>query len=84
MAVMMCSHLNDTSFTVNGLVLFGSTRPWDPERCLAQFEKDGVVQTHEKNQRQPNGLSYSHSWASRQKVSRIDRTPPRSSNADLS
>uniref|UniRef100_A0A8C3B5S2 Oxysterol-binding protein n=1 Tax=Cyclopterus lumpus TaxID=8103 RepID=A0A8C3B5S2_CYCLU len=39
------------------------TRPWDPERCLVQFEKDGVVQTHEKNQRQHNGLSYSHSWA---------------------
>uniref|UniRef100_A0A8C3B236 Oxysterol-binding protein n=1 Tax=Cyclopterus lumpus TaxID=8103 RepID=A0A8C3B236_CYCLU len=38
------------------------TRPWDPERCLVQFEKDGVVQTHEKNQRQHNGLSYSHSW----------------------
>uniref|UniRef100_A0A8C3B338 Oxysterol-binding protein n=1 Tax=Cyclopterus lumpus TaxID=8103 RepID=A0A8C3B338_CYCLU len=45
------------------------TRPWDPERCLVQFEKDGVVQTHEKNQRQHNGLSYSHSWASQQKVS---------------
>uniref|UniRef100_A0A8C9WZG6 Oxysterol-binding protein n=1 Tax=Sander lucioperca TaxID=283035 RepID=A0A8C9WZG6_SANLU len=38
------------------------TRPWDPERCLVQFEKDGVVQTHEKSQRQHNGLSYSHSW----------------------
>uniref|UniRef100_A0A8C9WZN4 Oxysterol-binding protein n=1 Tax=Sander lucioperca TaxID=283035 RepID=A0A8C9WZN4_SANLU len=44
------------------------TRPWDPERCLVQFEKDGVVQTHEKSQRQHNGLSYSHSWASQQKV----------------
>lgn len=43
-------------------------RPWDPERCLVQFEKDGVVQTHEKNQRQHNGLSYSHSWASQQKA----------------
>uniref|UniRef100_A0A8C9WZA8 Oxysterol-binding protein n=1 Tax=Sander lucioperca TaxID=283035 RepID=A0A8C9WZA8_SANLU len=43
------------------------TRPWDPERCLVQFEKDGVVQTHEKSQRQHNGLSYSHSWASQQK-----------------
>uniref|UniRef100_A0A7N6A495 Oxysterol-binding protein n=1 Tax=Anabas testudineus TaxID=64144 RepID=A0A7N6A495_ANATE len=39
------------------------TQPWEPERCLVQFEKDGVIQTHEKNQRQQNGLSYSHSWA---------------------
>uniref|UniRef100_A0A8C4GHK5 Oxysterol-binding protein n=1 Tax=Dicentrarchus labrax TaxID=13489 RepID=A0A8C4GHK5_DICLA len=38
------------------------TQPWDPERCLVQFEKDGVIQTHEKSQRQHNGLSYSHSW----------------------
>ncbi|XP_077938913.1 oxysterol-binding protein-related protein 5 isoform X1 [Gasterosteus aculeatus] len=44
------------------------TRPWDPERCLVQFEKDGVVQTHEKKQRRHNGLSYSHSWASQQKA----------------
>uniref|UniRef100_A0A671XF64 Oxysterol-binding protein n=1 Tax=Sparus aurata TaxID=8175 RepID=A0A671XF64_SPAAU len=43
-------------------------QPWDPERCLVQFEKDGVIQTHEKSQRQHNGLSYSHSWASQQKV----------------
>uniref|UniRef100_G3PAN9 Oxysterol-binding protein n=1 Tax=Gasterosteus aculeatus aculeatus TaxID=481459 RepID=G3PAN9_GASAC len=52
------------------------TRPWDPERCLVQFEKDGVVQTHEKKQRRHNGLSYSHSWASQQKVSLTNRTPP--------
>ncbi|XP_035520824.1 oxysterol-binding protein-related protein 5 [Morone saxatilis] len=44
------------------------TQPWDPERCLVQFEKDGVIQTHEKSQRQHNGLSYSHSWASQQKA----------------
>ncbi|KAG8012505.1 Oxysterol-binding protein-related protein 5 [Nibea albiflora] len=43
-------------------------QPWDPERCLVQFEKDGVIQTHEKSQRQHNGLSYSHSWASQQKA----------------
>uniref|UniRef100_A0A4W6EQ84 Oxysterol binding protein like 5 n=1 Tax=Lates calcarifer TaxID=8187 RepID=A0A4W6EQ84_LATCA len=43
------------------------TRPWDTERCLVQFEKDGVIQTHEKSQRRHNGLSYSHSWASQQK-----------------
>uniref|UniRef100_A0A669F1T6 Oxysterol-binding protein n=1 Tax=Oreochromis niloticus TaxID=8128 RepID=A0A669F1T6_ORENI len=45
-----------------------NTRPWDPERCFVQFEKDGVIQTQEKSQRQHNGLSYSHSWASQQKV----------------
>uniref|UniRef100_A0AAX7U5U7 PH domain-containing protein n=1 Tax=Astatotilapia calliptera TaxID=8154 RepID=A0AAX7U5U7_ASTCA len=44
------------------------TRPWEPERCFVQFEKDGVIQTQEKSQRQHNGLSYSHSWASQQKV----------------
>ncbi|KAM9854089.1 oxysterol-binding protein-related protein 5 [Aulostomus maculatus] len=43
-------------------------RPWDPERCLVQFEKDGVIQTHKKTQKQHNGLSYSHSWTSQQKV----------------
>lgn len=48
-----------------------STRPWDPERCLVQFEKDGVIQTHEKTQRRHNGLSYSHSWTSQQKVSQM-------------
>lgn len=46
-----------------------SLQPWDAERCLVQFEKDGVIQTQEKSQRQHNGLSYSHSWTSQQKVS---------------
>lgn len=45
-----------------------STRPWDPEVCLVQFEKDRVIQTHEKGLRQPNGISFSHSWASHRKV----------------
>uniref|UniRef100_A0A3Q0T6H2 Oxysterol-binding protein n=1 Tax=Amphilophus citrinellus TaxID=61819 RepID=A0A3Q0T6H2_AMPCI len=49
------------------------TRPWNPERCLVQFEKDGVIQTQEKSQRQHNGLSYTHSWASQQKVNRKHR-----------
>ncbi|XP_072241607.1 oxysterol-binding protein-related protein 5 isoform X4 [Leuresthes tenuis] len=44
------------------------THPWDPEHCLVQFEKDGVIQTHEKSQRQHNGLSYSHGWASQHKA----------------
>lgn len=43
------------------------TRPWNPERCVVQFEEDGVIQTQEKSQRQHNGLSYTHSWASQQK-----------------
>uniref|UniRef100_A0A672GK50 Oxysterol-binding protein n=1 Tax=Salarias fasciatus TaxID=181472 RepID=A0A672GK50_SALFA len=32
------------------------TRPWDGELCLVQFEKDGVIQTHEKSQRQHNAF----------------------------
>uniref|UniRef100_A0A7N8YRC6 Oxysterol-binding protein n=1 Tax=Mastacembelus armatus TaxID=205130 RepID=A0A7N8YRC6_9TELE len=51
------------------------TRPWDLERCLVQFEKDGLIQTHEKSQRQHNGLSY-NSWSSQQKVSQTSHTPP--------
>ncbi|XP_053741690.1 oxysterol-binding protein-related protein 5 isoform X1 [Synchiropus splendidus] len=43
-------------------------QPWDPERSLVQFEKDGVIQTHERRLRRHNGLSYSHSWVSQQKV----------------
>ncbi|XP_075894242.1 oxysterol-binding protein-related protein 5 isoform X2 [Nelusetta ayraudi] len=43
-------------------------QPWEAERCLVQFEKDGVIQTQEKSQRQHNGLSYSHSWTSQQKA----------------
>lgn len=44
------------------------TRPWDNEHCLVQFEKDGLIQTQEKNQRQRNRLSYSHSWGSQHKT----------------
>uniref|UniRef100_A0A3Q1AUN8 Oxysterol-binding protein n=1 Tax=Amphiprion ocellaris TaxID=80972 RepID=A0A3Q1AUN8_AMPOC len=50
-------------------------RPWDPEHCLVQFEKDGVIQTHEKSLRQHNGLSYSHSWASQQKHRKASSQP---------
>ncbi|XP_068507153.1 oxysterol-binding protein-related protein 5 isoform X2 [Syngnathus scovelli] len=42
--------------------------PWEPERCLVQFERDGVIQTLEKTQRQHNGLSYSDSWPSQRKA----------------
>ncbi|CAG01146.1 unnamed protein product, partial [Tetraodon nigroviridis] len=41
-------------------------RPWDPEHCLIQFEKDGIIQTQEKSQKPPNGLSFS--WASQDKA----------------
>uniref|UniRef100_A0A8D3DDY2 Oxysterol binding protein-like 5 n=1 Tax=Scophthalmus maximus TaxID=52904 RepID=A0A8D3DDY2_SCOMX len=51
------------------------TRPWDPERCVLQFEKDGVIQTHEKSQRRHNELSYSHSWASQQKHRKASSQP---------
>ncbi|XP_023840483.1 oxysterol-binding protein-related protein 5 [Salvelinus sp. IW2-2015] len=46
------------------------TRPWDPERCLVQFEKHGVIQTKEKSQRRHKGLAYSRAsaWASQQKA----------------
>lgn len=47
-------------------------RPWD-ESCLVQFEKDGIIQTQEKNQRRHNGLSYSHSWGSQHKAQRGKR-----------
>ncbi|XP_062318696.1 oxysterol-binding protein-related protein 5 isoform X2 [Osmerus eperlanus] len=42
------------------------TRPWDPETCLVQFEKDGLIQTQERSHRRHNGLSYT--WASQQKA----------------
>ncbi|XP_013979332.2 oxysterol-binding protein-related protein 5 [Salmo salar] len=46
------------------------TRPWDPERCLVQFEKHGVIQTKEKSQRRHKGLAYSRAsaWACQQKA----------------
>uniref|UniRef100_A0A1A8KVN6 Oxysterol-binding protein n=2 Tax=Nothobranchius kuhntae TaxID=321403 RepID=A0A1A8KVN6_NOTKU len=43
-------------------------RPWDTDMCLVQFEKDGVIQTHERSQRRANGVSYHHSWTSPHKV----------------
>ncbi|KAJ8252590.1 hypothetical protein COCON_G00219020 [Conger conger] len=43
-------------------------RPWDPDSSLAQFEKDGVIQTQEHRPRHHNGLSYSQSWAAQHQV----------------
>uniref|UniRef100_A0A3B5KUF5 Oxysterol-binding protein n=1 Tax=Xiphophorus couchianus TaxID=32473 RepID=A0A3B5KUF5_9TELE len=48
------------------------TRPWDAEACLVQFEKDGVIQTQEKMQRQHNGLSYNHSWSRQHKQAEVN------------
>ncbi|KAG5839090.1 hypothetical protein ANANG_G00201240 [Anguilla anguilla] len=47
---------------------YAETRPWDPDTSLAQFEKDGVIQTQERRPRHHNGLSYSQSWAAQQKA----------------
>uniref|UniRef100_A0A8C1XDH7 Oxysterol-binding protein n=1 Tax=Cyprinus carpio TaxID=7962 RepID=A0A8C1XDH7_CYPCA len=46
---------------------YTDTKPWDPERCLLQFEKDGVIQTKEKSR--GRSFSYSQNWAAQQKVS---------------
>ncbi|TRY77596.1 hypothetical protein DNTS_024420, partial [Danionella cerebrum] len=47
---------------------YDDTKPWDPECCLVQFEKDGVIQTKEKAHRQRNRFSYSQDWPGQQKV----------------
>uniref|UniRef100_A0AAY4DER9 Oxysterol-binding protein n=1 Tax=Denticeps clupeoides TaxID=299321 RepID=A0AAY4DER9_9TELE len=41
-----------------------TNHPWDADICLVQFEKDGIVQTKERQRRQRNNYSYN-----RQKVS---------------
>ncbi|XP_036399421.1 oxysterol-binding protein-related protein 5-like isoform X1 [Megalops cyprinoides] len=47
---------------------YSDTRPWDCDTCLVQFEKDGVIQTKERQRRRPNGLSYSQNWVAQQKA----------------
>ncbi|XP_030645961.1 oxysterol-binding protein-related protein 5 [Chanos chanos] len=47
---------------------YADTKPWDPERCLVQFEKNGIIQTKEKPQRQRNSFSYGQSWTVQQKT----------------
>uniref|UniRef100_A0A8B9HLU1 Oxysterol-binding protein n=1 Tax=Astyanax mexicanus TaxID=7994 RepID=A0A8B9HLU1_ASTMX len=42
-------------------------KPWDPDCCLLQFEKDGIIQTKERRRRQRNGFTYSQSWARQHK-----------------
>ncbi|KAL4613464.1 oxysterol-binding protein-related protein 5-like isoform X1 [Arapaima gigas] len=47
---------------------YADTKPWDPDTSLVQFEKDGVIQTLE---RQPHGrgrLSYNQTWVTQQKA----------------
>uniref|UniRef100_A0A672MIR5 Oxysterol-binding protein n=1 Tax=Sinocyclocheilus grahami TaxID=75366 RepID=A0A672MIR5_SINGR len=48
---------------------YPDAKPWDPERCLLQFEKDGIIQTKENSQHQRRSF-YSQNWAAQQKVSR--------------
>ena len=49
--------------------LLCSTKPWDADTCLLQFEKDSIIQTKQRQQRRRhNGYSYSRSWATQQKV----------------
>ncbi|KAL0967837.1 hypothetical protein UPYG_G00257960 [Umbra pygmaea] len=43
------------------------TRLWDPERCLVQFEKHGVIQTKERSLGKIKGYSRASAWASKQK-----------------
>ncbi|XP_067236440.1 oxysterol-binding protein-related protein 5 isoform X3 [Chanodichthys erythropterus] len=47
---------------------YADTKPWDPDRCLVQFEKDGIIQTKEKSLRQRSSFSYSQNWAGQQKL----------------
>ncbi|XP_063045348.1 oxysterol-binding protein-related protein 5-like [Engraulis encrasicolus] len=44
-------------------------KPWDPALSVVQYEKDGIIQTREKEtgpQVRLNGLSYSQQWAAQQ------------------
>lgn len=59
-------HSNDEYSAILNMRVVCSLRPWDPEHCLVQFEKDGIIQTQEKSQKPHNGLSFS--WASQDKV----------------
>uniref|UniRef100_A0A672MIF8 Oxysterol-binding protein n=1 Tax=Sinocyclocheilus grahami TaxID=75366 RepID=A0A672MIF8_SINGR len=40
---------------------YPDAKPWDPERCLLQFEKDGIIQTKENSQHQRRSF-YSQNW----------------------
>ncbi|XP_018621224.1 oxysterol-binding protein-related protein 5 [Scleropages formosus] len=47
---------------------YTDAKPWDPSRCLVQFEKDGIIQTKERPERRHSELSYSQKWAVQQKA----------------
>ncbi|KAJ8249091.1 hypothetical protein GJAV_G00231080 [Gymnothorax javanicus] len=47
---------------------FADSRPWDPDSSLAQYEKDGVIQTRERRPRHHSDMSYSQSWAAQRKA----------------
>ncbi|XP_076861792.1 oxysterol-binding protein-related protein 5 isoform X2 [Brachyhypopomus gauderio] len=44
------------------------TKPWDPDSCLVQFEKDGIIQTKVRPHRQHGAFNYSQAWAGQQKA----------------
>uniref|UniRef100_A0A8B9HNA3 Oxysterol-binding protein n=1 Tax=Astyanax mexicanus TaxID=7994 RepID=A0A8B9HNA3_ASTMX len=50
-------------------------KPWDPDCCLLQFEKDGIIQTKERRRRQRNGFTYSQSWARQHKHRKSSSQP---------
>nr|XP_023660692.1 oxysterol-binding protein-related protein 5-like isoform X1 [Paramormyrops kingsleyae]XP_023660698.1 oxysterol-binding protein-related protein 5-like isoform X1 [Paramormyrops kingsleyae] len=62
------------------------TNPWDADTCLAQFEKDNVIQTKERQQRQQKESSYGQSWAVRKEAHTRDkrRKPNYSQNTESS
>ncbi|KAL4622705.1 oxysterol-binding protein-related protein 5 [Arapaima gigas] len=47
---------------------YTDTKPWDPSKCLVQFEKDGIIQTKERPKRRHSELSFSQKWAVQQKA----------------
>ncbi|XP_036390764.1 oxysterol-binding protein-related protein 5-like isoform X1 [Megalops cyprinoides] len=58
---------------------YADTRPWDPDISLVQFEKDGVIQTKERQSRH-NGLSYSQNWAVQQQKAKAQGKHRKSSS----
>uniref|UniRef100_A0AAY4C4Y3 Oxysterol-binding protein n=1 Tax=Denticeps clupeoides TaxID=299321 RepID=A0AAY4C4Y3_9TELE len=60
------------SITNEWVYKYTDCKPWDPNTSLSQFEKDGVIQTQQREQpqRRLNGLSYSQKPGKHQKSSR--------------
>uniref|UniRef100_A0AAY4DIP5 Oxysterol-binding protein n=1 Tax=Denticeps clupeoides TaxID=299321 RepID=A0AAY4DIP5_9TELE len=45
-------------WTYRYMEIIQTNHPWDADICLVQFEKDGIVQTKERQRRQRNNYSY--------------------------